>query len=82
MDYCEYKVELLWDPETKQFTAEVPTLGIADYGSTVEETLQSVRDMIVFHIECLIEEGEVVPEELEGGEGTYVRVRRPLAHAA
>jgi predicted RNase H-like HicB family nuclease len=45
------------------FTAFVPILGIATDGKTVEETLNSAKDLIQFHLESLTEEGEEIPVE-------------------
>lgn len=43
------------------YSTQVPTLGISDYGPTIEEALQNTKECIKFHIECLIEEGEKIP---------------------
>ena len=43
------------------YVAQVPTLGIADDGLTIESALKNIKEMIKFHVECLIEEGESVP---------------------
>lgn len=45
------------------YNAYCETLGLADYGNTVEEALKSMRSLIKFHIECLIEEGKEIPHE-------------------
>ena len=44
------------------YNAYCPTLELADYGDTVEAALKSMRSMMKFHIECLIEEGQLVPQ--------------------
>ena len=77
----EYKVVLSRDEETENFDVKVPALGIADFGSTVEEALQHIQDMIIFHLECLVEEGESIPKEKPGGDGLFIRVKAPV-HAA
>jgi len=38
--------------------------------------------MVVFHLECLLEEGGAIPQERDDGEGFYLRVRRPEAMPA
>jgi len=62
---AHYKVFISKDRETGNgkpcFTAYVPKLGIADGGYTVEETLKNVHNLIKFHLDCLIEEREYIP---------------------
>lgn len=43
------------------YVTHVPSLGISDYGETIEEALANTEKLIKFHIESLVEEGEVVP---------------------
>jgi len=50
-----------YDDGTPVYSTYVPTLGIADYGPTIEGALENTKEGIKFHIECLIEEGEKVP---------------------
>lgn len=50
-----------FDDGTPVYVAQVPTLGIADDGLTIEEALKNIKEMIKFHVECLIEEGENIP---------------------
>lgn len=45
------------------YNAYCEALGLADYGDSIEEALKSMRSLIKFHIECLIEEGIEVPQE-------------------
>ena len=80
-EFCEYRVVLSRDEETAQVVAEVPTLGISDYGLDSEEALDRMREMLSFHLESLEAEGKDIPSESPGEEGLYLRVRRP-AHAA
>lgn len=54
------------EPETyangkKVYSAYCPTLEIADYGDTVEEALESIKDGIVLAVESLKEEGKSIP---------------------
>jgi predicted RNase H-like HicB family nuclease len=57
----QYRVLVTKDPETGSVVAEVPALGIADQGTDVQEALTNIKAMVVFHVECLQEEGEPIP---------------------
>lgn len=51
------------------YNAYCPTLGVADYGDSVEAVLQSMKDGIALAVECLKEEenevkGDNVNEQL------------------
>jgi len=50
-----------YDDNTSVYVTHVPTLGISDYGPTLEKALQNTQKLIQFHVESLIEEGENVP---------------------
>lgn len=43
------------------YTAVCPTLGISDYGDTVEEVLKSIKDGIQLAIESMVNNKEEVP---------------------
>ena len=43
------------------YLAYCPTLGISDYGDTVEEVLASIKDGIELAVESLAKEGKEVP---------------------
>ena len=45
------------------YNAYCPTLGLADFGNSVDETIQRIQSLIKFHIESLLEDGMDVPEE-------------------
>lgn len=45
------------------FNAYCPTLGIADYGNTIDQAIDRITSLIQFHIESLIEEKHAVPVE-------------------
>lgn len=79
--FYQYRVVLSQDEETGQVVALVPALDIADFGADAQEALKNVQEMIAFHLECLLEEGQIIPEERLATEGVYVRVRLP-AHAS
>ena len=76
--FYEFWVRLLKDEETGQVVAEVPTLEISDYGPDSQEALQHLREMVAFHLECLLAEDKSIPEEEITEEGLYLRVRRPV----
>ncbi len=75
--FAEYRVCLFRDEETDLIVADVPTLGIADDGPDAPSALDSVREMALFHIEGLIEEGKEVPVEACQEEGIFIRIRLP-----
>ena len=56
---------IIIEPETqkgqKVYNAYCPTLGITDYGDTIEEVLESINYGIQLAIEVLIEEGKEIP---------------------
>lgn len=43
--------------------AYCPTLGLADYGDSIDEAFKNIQSLIKFHIECLLEDGLEVPSE-------------------
>lgn len=45
------------------YSAYCPTLGVADYGDTVEAVLTSIKDGIELMIEALAKDGEEVPTD-------------------
>lgn len=45
------------------FNAYCPTLGIADYGNTIDQAIDRITSLMHFHIESLIEEKYPVPVE-------------------
>ena len=65
----QYKVKVSRDTETGHIVAQVPALGIGDWGSDVDEALKNIQEMTAFHIECLIEEGKPVAQEDKSEEG-------------
>ncbi len=79
--YLEYKIKLSKDKATGLVVAEVPTLGIADDGKDRDEAFSNIKKMIVFHLECLVEEGQKIPTEKETGEGIFIRVKLPARAA-
>lgn len=51
------------------YNAYCPTLNVADYGDSIEEVLESIKDGIQLAIECLLEEYK--------GKGSHRRLRHP-----
>lgn len=43
------------------YNAYCPTLGIADYGDSIDEALESIKDGMELAIECLTDEGKEIP---------------------
>ncbi|HCR36023.1 hypothetical protein A2130_04265 [Candidatus Woesebacteria bacterium GWC2_33_12] len=48
--------------EGKFYVAQVPTLGISDFGKTIEETQKNVKQAIECHIEGLLKTKTEIPE--------------------
>ena len=47
------------------YNAYCPTLGVADWGNTVDQAIERIQSLMKFHIECLLEEKQEVPVENE-----------------
>lgn len=45
------------------YNAYCPTLGLADFGSTIDSAVANITKLISFHIESLAELGYPVPDE-------------------
>ncbi|MDP3974339.1 MAG: hypothetical protein Q8P92_05910 [Candidatus Daviesbacteria bacterium] len=45
------------------YNAYCNTLGLADYGNSIDEAVKNIKSLIKFHIECLLEDGTEVPTE-------------------
>lgn len=61
----DYTVVYVPDPDGG-YVAEVPTLGIATQGETIEEARAMTEDAIRGYIEALEKAGEPVPTEPQG----------------
>ncbi len=59
----QYRVLVSKDPETGSVVAEIPILHIADFGADVPEALERLQGMLVFHLDCLQEEGKPIPTD-------------------
>lgn len=61
---ARYTVVLTPEPEDGGYSVRVPALpGLSAQGDTYEGALENARGAIVFHLECLAQEGEVIPDE-------------------
>lgn len=45
------------------YNAYCDTLGLADYGYSMEEAIKNIKSLMKFHIKCLLEDGIEVPTE-------------------
>lgn len=61
---ARYTVVLAPEPDEGGYSVRVPALsGLSTQGDTYEEAIANARSAIAFHLECLAQEGEKVPEE-------------------
>src|SRR5688572_11811723 len=59
-----YTIILDPEPDGSTYNVRVPALpGVFTWGATVEEAIERAKEAIELHVECLIEDGESVPEE-------------------
>ena len=59
-----YTVVLIPDPNDGAYTVIVPALpGLVSQGETIEDALTMAQEAITFHLECLAEQGEPIPDE-------------------
>lgn len=58
---------IIIEPEKKGkktvYNAYCPTLGLADYGYSIDESIKNINSLIKFHLECLLEDGLEIPSE-------------------
>lgn len=60
------------------FSAYCPTLGLADYGNSIDQAIKRIKKMIEFHLDCLVEEGKKIPQpNTTQGIFTHVQVSVP-----
>lgn len=50
-----------YDDGSTVYVAYCPTLGISDYGDTIEEVLESIKDGVKLAVKSLVKEKEDVP---------------------
>lgn len=50
------------------YNAYCSTLGVADYGDSIDEAFKNIQSLVKFHIESLLKDGLEVPMENTGAE--------------
>lgn len=45
------------------YNAYCPTLGLADYGESIDEAFKNIQSLVKFHIQSLLKDGIEVPIE-------------------
>ncbi|OGB84956.1 hypothetical protein A2994_03965 [candidate division Kazan bacterium RIFCSPLOWO2_01_FULL_48_13] len=72
-----------YDDGSRVYVAYCPTLGISDYGDTVEEVLASIKDGIELTVESLAKEKSEVPvDAVEDQIITTARINVPSSWKA
>lgn len=67
-----------YDDGSAVYVAACPTLGISDYGDTIEAVLASIKDGIELAVESLAKEGEEIPvDHVEEQIITSAKIRIP-----
>jgi predicted RNase H-like HicB family nuclease len=68
-DMKTYVFRVVIEPDEDRWLARVPALegqGAATWGSTQEEALKNIREVLEMTLESMVEHGEPVPEDLGG----------------
>lgn len=61
-----YNYSIVMEPDENGYHAYVPALsGCHSFGNTIEEAKENITEAIQLHIEAMIEDGEIIPEEHE-----------------
>lgn len=61
------------------YNAYCPTLGVADYGDSIDEVLESIKDGIDLALDHLVKEGKQVPvDTTEKGMIATAQVKAPV----
>lgn len=68
MDTKILNYRIIIDPEkyvdgSKVYTAYCPTLGVADYGDSVEEVIASIKQGIELAVESLARKKQIIPTD-------------------
>ena len=72
------RYEVIFRKEGKHFVAQVPTLGISDFGGAIEDAKRNVEAAIECHIEGLIKtRTEVPPPDTEEYYISHAQVNIP-----
>lgn len=60
------------------YNASCPTLGVYDYGDSIDEVLKSIKDGIELAIECMKDDGKEIPvDDVEKQMVTTTQVKAP-----
>lgn len=73
----EYQYTIILHPDIDEggYTVTVPALpGCVTQGETLEEAIAMAKDAIRLHVEALIADGELVPEEREHPQALVINV--------
>lgn len=66
----------------KVYNAYCPTLGVADYGDTIEKALESIKDGISLAVESLAKEKAEIPSDNIADQiVTQTQINYPIAFA-
>ncbi len=57
--------KIIIEKENKTFVAYCPTLGLSDYGKTIDQALKRLKNLIKFHIESISSLNQPIPVEKE-----------------
>ena len=61
-----YNYSVVIEPDENGYHAYVPALvGCHSFGQTIDGARVNISEAIQLHIESMLEDGEIVPEELE-----------------
>ena len=73
-----YTFNVVVEPDEDAWFAYCPALkgyGAATWGSTRDEALRHIREVVGMVVAELVEDGEELPADVDGNEGTRVSVR-------
>ena len=71
----EYRFSIVLKPDEGGYAVAVPALpGCFSEGQTMGEAIENAKEAIALHIECMLEDGEEIPEEDEPVQAVQVRV--------
>jgi antitoxin HicB len=71
----EYRFSIVLTPDEGSYAVSVPSLpGCFSQGQTIGEAIENAKEAIALHIECMLEDGEAIPEEDEPVQAVQVKV--------
>ena len=75
MTKASLRYTVLLYPDEGVYSVVVPALpGCVTWGHTVDEAIARAKEAIALYLECLIEDGELVPEETQPAQVIKVTV--------